>query len=103
MPGWPKPLRARRSMVAYLAPMVDHGILRGEVQALGQMLWASAHGLVMLRLSGIVADDTALRRLHEKTMSALVRGAQQGVASRAASALEPIRPAPARKAGRRTS
>ena len=95
--------RARRSMVAYLAPMVDKGLLRGEAQALGQMLWASAHGLVMLRLSGIVADDTELRQLHETTMSALVRGAQQAsVGSRGTSALELISPAPARKAGRKT-
>ena len=48
---------ARRSMVAYLAPLIDTGHPRGEPQALGQMLWASAHGLVMLRLAGIVADD----------------------------------------------
>jgi AcrR family transcriptional regulator len=94
--------RARRSMVAYVAPLIDKGILRGETQALGQMLWASAHGLVMLRLSGIVADDTELRQLHERTMSALVRGAHQGTASsRGASALGRISPAPARKAARK--
>ena len=69
--------RARRSMVAYVAPMIDQGILCGEADALGQMLWASAHGLMMLRLSGIVVDDTELRKLHETTMSALVRGAQE--------------------------
>jgi AcrR family transcriptional regulator len=94
--------RARRSMVAYVAPLIDKGILRGETQALGQMLWASAHGLVMLRLAGIVADDTELRQLHERTMSALVRGALQGAASsRGASALEFISPAPARRAARK--
>jgi AcrR family transcriptional regulator len=69
--------RARRCMVAYVAPLIDNDILRGDAYALGQMLWAAAHGLVMLRLSGIVADDAELRRLHERTMSALVRGAQQ--------------------------
>ncbi|MCM2339525.1 TetR/AcrR family transcriptional regulator [Rhodoferax sp.] len=96
-------VRARRSMVAYVAPMIDKGILRGETHALGQMLWAAAHGLVMLRLSGIVADDTELRQLHERTMSALVRGAHQVMAgSRGTSALELISPAPARKAGRKT-
>jgi AcrR family transcriptional regulator len=66
--------RARRSMVAYVVPLIEKGILHGDPQALGQMLWAAAHGLVMLRLSGIVADDTELRRLHDMTMSALVRG-----------------------------
>jgi AcrR family transcriptional regulator len=95
--------RARRSMVAYVAPLIDKGILRGETQALGQMLWASAHGLVMLRLSGIVPDDTELRQLHERTMSALVRGAQQTTpGSRRTSSLTPSNPAPARKATRKT-
>lgn len=69
--------RARRSMVAYVKPLIDIGVLQGNEETLGQMLWASAHGLVMLRLSGIVVDDAELRQLHEKTMSALVRGAQE--------------------------
>jgi AcrR family transcriptional regulator len=73
--------RARHSMVSYVAPLIDKGIVRGEAHALGQMLWASAHGLVMLRLSGIVADDDELRQLHERTMSALVRGAQPAMAA----------------------
>ena len=95
--------RARRSMVAYVAPLIDKGILRGETQALGQMLWACAHGLVMLRLSGIVADDTELRQLHEKTMSSLVRGAgQTTVGSRGTTGVKPIRTRP-RKATRKTA
>jgi AcrR family transcriptional regulator len=69
--------RARRTLVAYVEPMIDKGSSRDEAQALGHMLWASTHGLVMLRLSGIVADDNELRQLHEKTMSTLVRGARQ--------------------------
>ena len=93
--------RARRSMVAYVAPMMDAGILRGNTQDLGHMLWASTHGLVMLRLSGIVATDSDLRQLHETTMSALVRGAQEMADSRGASTKESIRRAPARKAARK--
>lgn len=72
--------RARRCMVAYVKPLIDIGVLYGKKQALGQMLWASAHGLVMLRLSGIVVNDAELRQLHEKTMSALVRGTRQPIA-----------------------
>ena len=92
--------RARRSMVSYVAPLIDKGIVRGEAHALGQMLWASAHGLVMLRLSGIVADDAELRQLHERTMSALVRGAQPALPTGSDTrAAQVIRPVPARKAG----
>ncbi|MDI1269418.1 MAG: TetR/AcrR family transcriptional regulator [Polaromonas sp.] len=94
--------RARRSMLAYVAPMIDKGILRGETHALGQMMWASAHGLVMLRLSGVVADDAELRQLHERTMSALVRGTHQlASATPRTSASELISPVPARKAIRK--
>ena len=95
--------RARRSMVAYLVPMIDEGILSGEPHALGQMLWAAAHGLVMLRLSGIVEDDVELRQLHGKTMSALVRGTGQLMAdSRATNVLDLVKPSRARRAGRKT-
>lgn len=94
--------RARRSMVAYVTPLIHDGILSGDAQALGQMLWAAAHGLVMLRLSGIVTADSELRQLHETTMSALVRGAHQTMpGQRGKAALEPSTPSPVRKATRK--
>jgi AcrR family transcriptional regulator len=96
--------RSRRSMVAYLAPMIDSGTLKGELQALGQMLWAAAHGLVMLRLSGILVDDDELRKLHEKTMSALMRGTYAAAAiSGGRSAQDPIGQKSTRKAARKSS
>ncbi|HEY8357847.1 MAG TPA: TetR/AcrR family transcriptional regulator [Ramlibacter sp.] len=73
--------RAHRAMIAYVTPLIAIGVLEGEAKAVGQMLWAAAHGLVMLRLSGIVASDTALRRLHEQTMSALASGTHQEAAA----------------------
>jgi AcrR family transcriptional regulator len=95
--------RARRSMVAYVTPLIDQGVLRGDALALGQMLWAAAHGLVMLRLSGIVADDAELRRLHERTMSALVRGSNDETAGiHSGRSADSIASVPARKAGKRT-
>ncbi len=64
--------RSRRCMVAYVAPLIEKGILRGETQVLGQMLWASAHGLVMLRLSGIFlpSDRSANHSCISETRSA---------------------------------
>ncbi|HXE47240.1 MAG TPA: TetR/AcrR family transcriptional regulator, partial [Ramlibacter sp.] len=73
--------RAHCCMVTYVKPLIAEGVLRGDARSLGRMLWAAAHGLVMLRLSGIIATDAELRRLHEKTMSSLVRGANQMVAA----------------------
>jgi AcrR family transcriptional regulator len=90
--------RARLAMVGYVAPLVDQGILHGDPYALGQMLWAAAHGLVMLRLSGIVADDTELRQLHDTTMSALARAAHPSVAgARLTGSAKLKSPSPARK------
>lgn len=66
--------RSLRCMVAYVTPLIELGTLEGDPHALGRMLWAAAHGLVMLRLSGIVTSDAQLRVLHEQTMSALVHG-----------------------------
>jgi AcrR family transcriptional regulator len=94
--------RARRSMVAYVAPLIEIGVLRGDPLAVGQMLWAAAHGLVMLRLSGIVANDTELRKLHEQTMSALVRGIWHAGA-RTDAAAKPISPARPRKTAKQTA
>lgn len=97
--------RARRSMVAYVAPLIHVGILQGDTLALGQMLWAAAHGLVMLRLSGIVTSDAELRQLHESTMSALVRGAHQAIpderGQRSKAAKEGSTTTPVRKATRK--
>ena len=96
--------RARRSMVTYVTPLIHEGILSGDAHALGQMLWAAAHGLVMLRLSGIVTSDAELRQLHESTMSALVRGAHQTPPDRLeAHATEVSRPTPVRKSKRSTA
>lgn len=93
--------RARRTMVGYLTPLFDMGILQGDVYALGQMLWAAAHGLVMLRLSGIVADDTELWQLHKTTMSAVVQGARAPAGADSKNVTKASRPS-ARKAGKQT-
>jgi AcrR family transcriptional regulator len=89
--------RAHRTMIAYVTPLIAAGILQGEAKALGQMLWAAAHGLVMLRLAGIVRGDAALRKLHEQTMSALARGTHQAAAApsraRKTPAVPPLRAA----------
>jgi AcrR family transcriptional regulator len=93
--------RAHRTMIAYVTPLIALGILEGDATALGQMLWAAAHGLVMLRLSGIVSGDAALRKLHEQTMSALARGTHQ-----VAAAPSRARKTPAvlpRRAGKKTA
>jgi AcrR family transcriptional regulator len=93
--------RADRTMIAYVTPLIAMGILKGDAKALGQMLWAAAHGLVMLRLSGIVSGDAALRKLHEQTMSALARGTHQDAAAPSRAQKTPADPP--RRAARKTA
>jgi AcrR family transcriptional regulator len=95
-------VRARRGMVAYLEPLMGESIPQGDLVAMGQMLWACAHGLVMLRFSGVLSSDTELRQLHEKTMWAIVRGASPALISRERSVPERSRTARAGKPGRKT-
>jgi AcrR family transcriptional regulator len=96
--------RSRRAMVTYLGALFDEGIAASELHGLGQMLWAAAHGLVMLRLSGIVVGDNELRKLHEKTMSALMRGTYEARTNkRATSAGGAGELPPLRKPGGKTS
>lgn len=70
--------RANRCMVVYAEALVEKESLHCDAHTLGQMLWATAHGLVMLRLSGIVSTDDKLQSLHKNAMSALVRGIASG-------------------------
>lgn len=73
-------VRAKRCMVAYVEALVGAGMLRGDPAVLGQMMWAATHGLVMLRLAGVIAQDGELRQLHEKMMSSLAHGGEQALA-----------------------
>lgn len=93
--------RAHRTMIGYVTPLIAAGILEGDAKALGQMLWAAAHGLVMLRLAGVVSGDAALRRLHEQTMSALARGTHPVAAAPSRARKTPADPPP--RAARKTA
>lgn len=83
--------RARRLTYSYLAPLAVDGALLGDVQRAGLMLWAAAHGVAMLRQCGWLRSDEEAFELHEKTMSALVRGINQ-VHPRAVAAAAPFTP-----------
>ncbi|MGT2432619.1 TetR/AcrR family transcriptional regulator [Cupriavidus basilensis] len=66
--------RARRTMSAHLETMVERGLIHGDPQVLSYVIWASIHGLVMLRLAGKLPDGPGFRVIHAEMMRLLVQG-----------------------------
>lgn len=69
--------RANQCMTGYVVPLINSNVLQGNPQSVGQMLWATSHGLVMARFAGIVRTDTELIALHERTLAVLMRGLRE--------------------------
>ncbi|MGT2453129.1 TetR/AcrR family transcriptional regulator [Cupriavidus basilensis] len=65
--------RARRTMSAHLETMVERGLIHGDPQVLSYVIWASIHGLVMLRLAGKLPDGPGFRVIHAEMMRLLVQ------------------------------
>ncbi|HEX4112161.1 MAG TPA: TetR/AcrR family transcriptional regulator [Stellaceae bacterium] len=68
--------RARRTMTGYMEALVAGGFLAGDPEMLGQIFWATVHGLVMLHLAGKLKANPDFATLHRTAMSLLARGAQ---------------------------
>ncbi len=66
--------RARRTMSAHLETMVERGLIHGDPQVLSYVIWASIHGLVMLRLSGKLPGDSNFRVIHAEMLRLLASG-----------------------------
>ena len=68
--------RARRTMTGYMEALVAGGFLAGDPETLGQIFWATVHGLVMLQLAGKLHPKPDFATLHRNATSLLARGAQ---------------------------
>jgi AcrR family transcriptional regulator len=79
--------RARQTMTSYMKDLVAEGYLSGDPQVLGQIFWATVHGLVMLQLTGRLEPKPDFSTLHQTAMQLLIRGAgtSQQTAKRRAS------------------
>lgn len=66
--------RARRTMTHHVEGLVSLGLLVGDPTEIGYVFWASLHGLVMLALSGQLADSPGFERLSVAMSEALIRG-----------------------------
>lgn len=68
--------RARRTMTGYMEALVAGGFLVGDPEMLGQIFWATVHGLVVLELAGKLKPKPDFTTVHRTAMSLLARGAQ---------------------------
>jgi AcrR family transcriptional regulator len=68
--------RARLTMTGYMEALVAGGFLAGDPEMLGQIFWATVHGLVVLHLAGKLKPKPDFATLHRAAMSLLARGAQ---------------------------
>ena len=66
--------RARAAMTRHIVPLVDAGILAGNVQLMGHVFWAVLHGAIMLALAGKLTEEFDLQTLVDNTFAALAAG-----------------------------
>jgi AcrR family transcriptional regulator len=69
-------LRARRTMTGYIEALVKDGFLAGDPEMLGQIFWATVHGLVVLHLAGKLRPTPDCATVHRAAMHLLARGAR---------------------------
>ena len=68
--------RARRTMTAYMEGLVKGGFLAGDPEMLGQIFWATVHGLVVLHLAGKLEPKPDFATMHRTAIRLLARGAR---------------------------
>ena len=68
--------RARATMTGYMEALVAGGFLAGDPEMLGQIFWATVHGLIVLHLAGKLQPKSDFATVHRTAMSLLARGAQ---------------------------
>ena len=66
-------MRAQKTMTGYVQDALDEGLMAGDPQQIGYMLWASVHGAVILELSGMLPPGAA-RQLFKGMDLAVARG-----------------------------
>jgi AcrR family transcriptional regulator len=69
-------LRARRTMTGYIEALVKGGFVAGDPEMLGQIFWATVHGLVVLHLAGKLNPRPDFATVHRTAMHLLARGAR---------------------------
>lgn len=66
--------RARATMSRHVRPLIDVGLIEGDPEIVGHMLWAAVHGAIELKLAGKLASGCDFERLVQETTAAIIRG-----------------------------
>lgn len=70
--------RARDTMSRHLRPLTEAGMVDGDPDLIGHMLWATLHGAIELKLAGKLRSDSDFERLVREATAAIVRGMAPG-------------------------
>ncbi len=65
--------RAKRTMTRHVDGMIAQGVVDGDASLIGHVFWSAIHGLLMLRLAGMI-DAAAFERILQTSMAMLMRG-----------------------------
>jgi AcrR family transcriptional regulator len=65
--------RARATMSYHVKQLVKEGVLEGDPELIGYVIWAAIHGLVMLELSGKFTDRYDFKKVRNETFRALTQ------------------------------
>ncbi len=63
--------RAKQTMTSYVRRLVDAGVLRGDIDMIAHVFWATIHGLVVLHLAGKLPGPVDVNRLRDESFRAL--------------------------------
>jgi AcrR family transcriptional regulator len=66
--------RARATMTHHVISLVELGILAGDPELIGHVMWASLHGAVVLELAGKLTAECGFDRIVEESFTALFQG-----------------------------
>jgi AcrR family transcriptional regulator len=66
--------RARRTMTAYVRPLVEQGILEGEPVLIGHVFWTVLHGAIVLQLAGKLTPECDFDTVVHGAFRALTEG-----------------------------
>lgn len=66
--------RAQETMVGYVRGMIEEGLVEGDALLIGNMFWATLHGIVVLEMAGQLGRGIDAATLRAKTMRTLYAG-----------------------------
>jgi AcrR family transcriptional regulator len=70
--------RARATLTAHVRPLIEAGLIQGDLQTVAHAFWAALHGLIVLRMSEKLSPEADFDAILTTMMGALYRGLGAG-------------------------